>query len=208
MLYVHTTTITQEFWANLQAACKQLTRQVFPCSLVKAWELSKKERKKQRQLIIDRSCVFIHTYHIAGNFRWYKISWKCIQTLQKKFSWNNACYQSGCIFTQPVSTPVDGYTPHVNWRQNNTERRSTEASLSNNVLVFLCVEVFAITKVSIVLPWMRNWLCWSKGFSTADLDFDNFRASLTGLCAFCIVAGWFFSTVQTDCREPSRSHGY
>ena len=33
--------------------------------------------------------------------------------------------------------PADGYTPHANRRQNNTERRSEEASLCNNGLVFL-----------------------------------------------------------------------
>ena len=48
--------------------------------------------------------------------------------------------------------------------------------------------------------------CWTEGFSTADLDFNNFRASLTSSCPFCIVAGSFFSTApfkgQKDCREP------
>ena len=36
--------------------------------------------------------------------------------------------------------------------------------------------------------------CRTEGFSTADLNFDNFGASLTGSLAICIVAGWFFST--------------
>ena len=34
--------------------------------------------------------------------------------------------------------PVDGYVPHVN-QKNDIERRSEEASLCNNGLVFLCV---------------------------------------------------------------------
>ena len=35
--------------------------------------------------------------------------------------------------------------------------------------------------------------CWAEGFNIADLDFDNSKESFHGL-AFCIVAGWFFST--------------
>ena len=37
--------------------------------------------------------------------------------------------------------------------------------------------------------------CWTKGFSTADLVFDNFGASHTGSVAIFTEAGWFFLTV-------------
>ena len=43
-------------------------------------------------------------------------------------------------------------------------------------------EAFANTKVSRLPPWPRNWLV--NGFSTADLDFNNFRASLLDSLAF------------------------
>ena len=37
--------------------------------------------------------------------------------------------------------------------------------------------------------------CWAEGFSTTDLDLDNFGVSLTCLLAFCILADLFFSTL-------------
>ena len=59
--------------------------------------------------------------------------------------------------------------------RNGTERRNEEASLCNNGLIFLlCGGFFKITKVSRLLLRARNRRI---GFSTADLDFDNFRVS-------------------------------
>ena len=40
-------------------------------------------------------------------------------------------------------------------------------------------------------------VCWTEGFSTADVDFDNFGVSLTGLFTFCKVAGWLV-TLYSD----------
>ena len=63
-------------------------------------------------------------------------------------------------------------TPHM---RNGTERRNEEASLCNNGLIFLlCGGFFEITKVSRLPPRARNR---RVGFSTADLDFDNFGVS-------------------------------
>ena len=59
--------------------------------------------------------------------------------------------------------------------RNGTERQNEEASLCNNGLIFLlCGDFFKITKVSRLLLRARNRRI---GFSTADLDFDNFRVS-------------------------------
>ena len=59
--------------------------------------------------------------------------------------------------------------------RNGTERRNEEASLCNDGLIFLlCGGFFEIAKVSRLPPRARNW---HIGFSTADLDFDNFRVS-------------------------------
>jgi len=109
-------------------------------------------------------------------------------------------------------------TPHMQvYRRNDTERRS-EASLCNNGLLFLCVEAFAITKVSRLHAGAdENWLVEQKD-SAADLDFDNFGTSLTGSLVFCIHSSrlsLFCSNhlqgrhyFAADCGEPSRSHGY
>ena len=67
-----------------------------------------------------------------------------------------------------------------------------------------CVDASAITKVSRLPLWARNWLVEQKDY-TADLDFDNFGVS------FCIVADSFLQRPfrgQIDCREPSHSHRY
>ena len=51
----------------------------------------------------------------------------------------------------------------------------------------LCVEALAILKVSRLHAGADEKLaCWTEGFSTADLDFDNFRVSLMGSLVFCI----------------------
>ena len=60
-----------------------------------------------------------------------------------------------------TSLPVDGHTPHAN-RRNDTKQQSEEASLCN---------------ISLALA------CWTKGFSTADLNFDTLRS---------ISYGWHF----------------
>ena len=63
-------------------------------------------------------------------------------------------------------------TPHM---RNGTELRNEEASLCNNGLIFLlCGGFFEITKVSRLPPRARSR---RVGFSTADLDFDNFGVS-------------------------------
>ena len=108
------------------------------------------------------------TYRIAGNFRWCKFSRKRVQTLQKKFS---RFLFSRMRDTLATPLPVMA-TPHM---RNGTERRNEEASLCNNGLIFLlCGGFFEITKVSRLPPRARNR---RVGFSTADLDFDNFGVS-------------------------------
>ena len=128
-------------------------------------------------------------YRIAGNFCWYKILQKCVHadSLEEDFA--------VFIFTEwmhdALTTPVDGHAPHAN-RINHTEWWSKEASSCNNSLVFLlCGGLCNFEKYQAL---SEKLACWTKGFSTADLDFDNFQASLIGLLPFCIVAGWFFST--------------
>ena len=51
------------------------------------------------------------------------------------------------------------------------------------------VEASAITKVSGLSPWARNWLVEQKDSALLIIDFDNFGASLTGSWVFWIVAG-------------------
>ena len=81
-------------------------------------------------------------------------------------------------------TPTSyGHAPHTNWR-NDTEWQSKEASLCSNSLVFLlCGGLCNYESIKTAVIGKKTG---SEGFSTADLDFDNFRASLTGSLVFCI----------------------
>ena len=79
--------------------------------------------------------------------------------------------------------------PHANQR-NDTEWWSKEASLCNNDLLFLLCGGLRNYK-SIRTAIMGEKLAfWTEGFCTADLNFNNFGASLIGSLALCIVAGW------------------
>ena len=72
---------------------------------------------------------------IARNCHWYKISWKCDQTLQKKFL-HFFFFVEQLLDTVTTPLPADRHTPHVNQRKDN-EQRSEEVNLCNNGLVFL-----------------------------------------------------------------------
>ena len=103
-------------------------------------------------------------YRTAGNFRWCKFSRKSVQTLQKKFPW---------IQDSPATPlPVDGHTPYAK-RHWTTKRRSKPVQQQPN-LPF----VWRLSKLrryqSRRPPWARNR---RVGFSTADLDFNNFGVS-------------------------------
>ena len=98
-------------------------------------------------------------------------------------------------------------TPHM---RNGTEQQTEDASLCNNGLIFLCVEAFTIKKVSRLPPRLRNQ---RVGFSTADLDFDNFGMShgFVGILYSSRLPFPYSNHLegrQTVCREPSRSHRY
>ena len=141
--------------------------------------------------------VCMATYHAVGNFRWCKISWKCIQILQKKFSrclflWN------GCSDHTPTSWRPRSIckTKKRYWMM---QRRSKFVQQQLSLPFY--VEAFRIRKVSKLPLWARNWLI---GLSTVDLDF---KASLMGLLAICIVAGWYFSTAAIlEGRQTVENH--
>ena len=105
---------------------------------------------------------------------------------------------------------VDGHTSHANQR-NTIEWQSEEASMYNNVLVFFCVEAFGIVKASGLPPWARNWLVEQKD----SVVLISTLTTLEHLLQVC----WHFVQYQadsslqrpfrgqTDCSEPSHSHG-
>ena len=69
---------------------------------------------------------------------------------------------------------------------------------------FLCGG-FEITKIS----WLHagageNLACWTEGFNIADLELDNFGASLTGLLVFCIHS----SSLSLFCSDHLQGRHY
>ena len=105
-----------------------------------------------------------------------------------------------CVMLWPHPYQSTG-TPTCKVKKQDKERQSEEASLYNNGPVFL------LCGGRPAQLWKyqdcHHKHCWSQ--------LRNFRASLIGWLAFCMVEGWFFFIVTiyrpTDCREPS-SHGY
>ena len=128
-------------------------------------------------------------YRIAGNFRWCKFSRKSVQTLQKKFfavfifadvrhsghtpiSWW-PCPICGTALNDVASYPGSW----GGWREPGCEAMNDEVkkqACATTAWSSFCVDAFEITKVSRLLLRARNR---RVGFSTADLNFDNFRAS-------------------------------
>ena len=76
--------------------------------------------------------------------------------------------------------------PHMQTRKNDTEWQSEEAGFCNNKgLVFFLYGTLYNYKSIRTATVDEKLACWTEGFSTTDLDFDSFRASLL---AFCVVA--------------------
>ena len=109
---------------------------------------------------------------------WCKFSRKCVCTLQKKFTqFLFSLNKSMMLWPHPYQM-MD--TPHMHvYQRNDTEQRS-EASLCNNGLLFL-------SQLQKYQDCWRGWklACWTEGFSTADLELDNFGVLLTGSLVFC-----------------------
>ena len=125
-------------------------------------------------------------YLTARNFRRYKFLRKCVRTLQMKFS--------QFLFSQTKvwcsdHTPT-GWWPHPICTCTEEMTLNDEAkkqACATTAYSSFCVEAFAITKVSILHAGAGEKLAsWTEGFSTADIEVDNFGASLTGSLAFCI----------------------
>ena len=136
-------------------------------------------------------------YHIAGNFRWCKFLRKCAWTLQKKFSQFISRTESVMLWLYPYQMMA---TPHMHCnRRNDTEQRS-EASLCNNDLLFLLCKV--LSNYESIKTARRHGLktgLLNRSFSTADLDFDNFRASLTGSLVPLISEYAYFKNWKEIC---------
>ena len=140
------------------------------------------------------SFKFWSEYQMMYCWQWYyhhvpyrgKFSRKSVQTLQKKFSRFLFLWMWDALAT-PL--PVDGHASYASQRTlNDKAKKQACATMAQSSF---CVEAFAITKVSRLQQWARNQRI---GFSTADLDFNNFGASLKDSLVFCIVSGFLFFT--------------
>ena len=103
-------------------------------------------------------------YCIAGNFCLCKISQKCIHRLSRKnflFLFLRKCVM---------------LWPHLHQLMAMPGMRTKETTLNDEAKKLVQQWPSQLWKVSRLLPWVRNW---HVGFSTADLDFDNFGASPT-----------------------------
>ena len=94
-------------------------------------------------------------------------------------------------------------TPHMHvYQRPNDEAKQACATTAYSSF---CVEAFAITKVSRLHAGAGEKLaCWTEGFSTADLELDNFGASLTGSLVFCTHS----SRLSLFCSDYSQGRHY
>ena len=73
-------------------------------------------------------------------------------------------------------------TSHMRTKETTVNNKVNEQPCAAMAYSSFCVDASAITKVSRLPLWARNWLVEQKDY-TADLDFDNFGASLWALLA-------------------------
>ena len=123
--------------------------------------------------------IYLWPHKLAGNFYWCKISWKCVQTLQKKFSQSYFC-RTNAWCSDHISTswwPCSTFEPKkqhwmTKWRNQLVQQRPS---------VSFVWRPSQLCKYQDCPTLGEKLACWTDGFSTADLDFDNFEAFLTGL---------------------------
>ena len=130
---------------------------------------------------------YYHHVSYRGKFLLVKIFVKKCPDSSEEISW----FLFSWMWDAPATPlPVDGHASYASRRTLNDEAK--KQACATTAQSSFCVGAFAITKVSRLQQWARNWRI---GFSTDDLNFNNFIASLTDLLVFCIVAGFLFFTV-------------
>ena len=108
-----------------------------------------------------------------------KISRKCVQTLQKFLRYlfsRNKCVHSDHTPTSWWPHPTcEPKKQHWRTKQRSKLVKQVQSLISRGLRNCESIGTTAV---------VRNWLV---GFSTADLDFDNFGASLTGSLVFVYI---------------------
>ena len=76
-------------------------------------------------------------------------------------------------------------TLHIQTEQTTLNKKAKKQAFTTTAESSFCVKAFTIMIVSRLPTWAGNWL---RRIQHTALDFDNFKASLTGLLAFYIYS--------------------
>ena len=74
-------------------------------------------------------------------------------------------------------------TLHIQTEETTLNKKAKKQAFTTTAESSFCVKAFAIMTVSRLPSWAGNWL---RRIQHTALDFDNFKASLTGSLVFCI----------------------
>ena len=147
--------------------------------------------------------------HFQGRYTcWCKIS----QNMTRLFRWNfHNFYFCGTNAWHSDHSPASWLPCPMcePKKRHDTVQWSRKASMGNNGLAFLlCGGLHNYESIYQDYCHAKKLACWTERFSTADLDCDNFRASLTVSLVFRTVAGWFFSTatIYIEGRQTVKNH--
>ena len=76
-------------------------------------------------------------------------------------------------------------TFHIQTEETTLNKKAKKQAFTTTAESSFCVKAFAIMTVSRLPSWAGNWL---RRIQHTGLDFDNFKASLTGSLAFYIYS--------------------
>ena len=74
-------------------------------------------------------------------------------------------------------------TLHIQTKETTLNKKAKKQAFTTTAESSFCVKAFAIMTVSRLPSWAGNWL---RRIQHTALDFNNFKASLTGSLVFCI----------------------
>ena len=136
----------------------------------------------------NRKLALRAKYCIVENFRWCTVSRKCIQTLQKKFSWFLFSRNKRDALTTPLS--VDGHV-HMRAEETTLNDEANKQACATTAQPSFCVDAIAISKVSRLPLRARN----NRRIRALLISTSTTSERLSRVFwHFCKVGGRFFST--------------
>ena len=152
---------TLEHWSKVQKYCK--IRHHWPNSIADMTVYVRGVHSGLSQLL-GRCCPWVS--HKRSHLIYNTVQREIFSSAKLKYA--SRIFNFRGFYFHGTNVWCSDHTPTSWWPcptcepKRRPKQRSEEASLCNNSLVFLCVKAFAISKVSRLPPWKRNWLVEQK----------------------------------------------